>query len=121
MLRTIRKGDPELRATLIELRKASRSHHAPIWAAVAERLDRPRHQIQPVNVSRLERIARESETVVVAGKLLAAGTLRKKVTVAAYRFSVGAREKVQSAGGQAITIHELIHSNAEGKGVRLLG
>jgi large subunit ribosomal protein L18e len=121
MLRTIRKEDPDLRAVLIQLRKAATAHEAPIWAAVAERLARPRHQSYAVNVSRLERVARPSETIVVPGKLLAAGTLRKPLTVAAYRFSAGAREKVLAAGGTALTLPELIHAQAAGKGVRVVG
>jgi large subunit ribosomal protein L18e len=121
MLRTIRKGDPELRRTLIELRKAARSHKAPLWHAVAERLDRPRHQLNPVNVAHLERLAHEKETIVVAGKVLAEGKITKPLVVAAYRFSETARTKLLAAGGEAISIHELVHSHPDGKGVRLLG
>ncbi|MCI4363870.1 MAG: 50S ribosomal protein L18e [Thermoplasmata archaeon] len=121
MLQTIRKGDPELRRTLIELRKAARSHNAPLWRAVAERLDRPRHAVLPVNVGHLERLAHEKEMVVVAGKVLAEGSITKPVVVAAYRFSESARTKVKAAGGETMTIHELMHAHPDGKGVRLLG
>lgn len=121
MLRTIRKKDPDLRSVLIQLRKAASAHDAPIWAAVAERLARPRQQSYAVNVSRLERVAKPSETVVVPGKLLATGKLRKPLTVAAYRFSEGAREKVHAAGGRTLTLPELLHAHGEGTGVRIVG
>ncbi len=120
MLRTIRKENPELVRTLLELKRAARAHDAPIWANVAEQLSRPRHQRTPVNVGHLERLVAENETVVVPGKLLAEGSLSKKVTVAAFHYSQEARSKVHSAGGTALTIHELLKAKPDGTGVRLL-
>jgi large subunit ribosomal protein L18e len=120
MLRTIAKENPELRRTLIDLRKAARTHQAPLWAAVAERLARPRHQTTPVNVSHLERLAEPKATVVVPGKLLADGRLTKPLTVAAFSCSPAAREKVHQAGGTVVTIHDLVKSRPDGSGVRLL-
>ncbi len=119
MLRTIVKENPELRRTLIELRKAAKAHDAPIWAAVAERLARGRHQTTPVNVGHLERIIEAKATVVVPGKLLADGRITKPLTVAAFHTSASAREKIHRAGGSVITIHELVKERPDGAGVRL--
>lgn len=121
MLRTIRKGNPELRRLLVELRKASKSHDAPLWAAVARRLDRGRHRSPPVNLGHLERLIAPKETVVVPGKLLGDGALTKPLTVAAFSYSTAARTKIHSAGGVALSIEELLKSQPEGRGVRLLG
>ena len=121
MLRTIRKENPELVRTLLELRKASKAHEAPIWGAVAERLARARHQSPPVNVGHLDRLARADETVVVPGKLLAGGDLSKRLTVAAFTYSADARIKIHGAGGKALTIAELVKAKPDGSGVRLLG
>ncbi|MCI4368366.1 MAG: 50S ribosomal protein L18e [Thermoplasmata archaeon] len=120
MLRTIRKENPELVRTLIELRRASRANSAPIWGAVAERLNRPRHQTTPLNVGHLERLAEANDTVVVAGKLLAHGEIGKPITVAAWGYSGRARQKIHGAGGKALTIEELIKAKPDGSGVRLL-
>jgi large subunit ribosomal protein L18e len=120
MLRTIRKEDPELVRVLIELRKAARAHKAPLWGAVAERLARARHQVKPLNVGRLDFLAREHETVVVPGKVLASGKLTKPVTVAAFHYSAVAVEKIHGAGGKALSIHELLKAHPNGQGVRLL-
>lgn len=120
MLREIRKANSELARTLIALRRASKSHKAPIWAAVAERLNRPRHQVDPMNVGQIERLAHAKDTVVIPGKLLASGRLTKAVTVAAFHYSDAAREKVHRAGGQAVTIDDLLKSHPDGTGVRLL-
>lgn len=120
MLRTILKENPELRRTLIELRRAAASHHAPIWGAVAESLARPRHAHPPINVGHLERLAKADETVIVPGKLLAAGRLSKRLTVAAFHYSEEARTKIHGAGGKALTIEELLKARPDGGGVRLL-
>jgi len=121
MLRTIRKENPELVRTLVELRRASKAHQAPVWGAVAEKLARPRHQHGPVNVGHLERLAESGDTVVVPGKLLAAGALTKNLTVGAFHYSEGARTKIHGAGGKALSIEELVKAKPDGTGVRLLG
>lgn len=121
MLRTIEKGNPELRRTLIELRRAAKVHEAPVWAAVAEKLARPRHQHAPLNVGRLEQLAAsKAMAFVVPGKLLAQGRLTKPVTVAAFHYSEEAREKVHRAGGTAVTILELVKTHPNGSGVHIL-
>ena len=115
-----RKANPELAKLIVELKKAARAHQAPIWAAIAARLERPRHQVVPVNVGQLSRVAAAGETVVVPGKLLADGHLAKRLTVAAFGFSTEARGKVRAAGGTALTLHDLLKSHPDGSGVRLL-
>ena len=120
MLRTIRKENPELARTLIELRKAAKANQAPVWGHLAEELARSRHQRSPVNVGHLERLARADETVVVPGKLLAAGRLSKPLTVAAFHYSAEARSKIHDAGGHALSIPELLKSRPDGAGVRIL-
>jgi large subunit ribosomal protein L18e len=115
-----RKENPELLRTVVELRKAAKAHAAPVWLAVAERLERPRHQRVPMNVGHLERIASVGETVAVAGKLLAEGRLAKRLTVAAFGFSAGARGKIVAAGGAAMSLQDLIRAHPDGAGVRLL-
>lgn len=116
----IRKENPELARVIIELNKAARTHKAPVWRAAAERLGRPRHQVFPLNVGHLERLAESQETIVVPGKLLAEGTLTKSLTVGAVSYSSEARSKVRAAGGNALSISELLKSHPDGKGVRLL-
>jgi large subunit ribosomal protein L18e len=118
MVRTIRKDDPELVRTLLALRHAAIEHKAAVWGAVAERLARPRHQVDPVNLAHLERLG-VTGTIVVPGKVLAQGELTNPVTIAAFRFSEAARAKIHAAGGQTLSISELLKSKPDGTGVRL--
>lgn len=120
MARPIRKKNTELVRLVVELRRAARSHDAPLWGSVADRLERSRHQANPLNVGHLERLTRSDETVVVAGKLLATGPLTKRLTVAAFAYSEEARDKIRAAGGSAVSLHDLLKSRPDGAGVRLL-
>jgi len=119
MARSIAKDNSELVRAIVELRRAARAQKAPIWASAADRLERSRHQVVPVNVGHLERLAAADETILVPGKLLAEGTLSKKLTVAAFAYSKEARAKIHAAGGVAITLHDLLKIRPDGAGVRL--
>lgn len=120
MARPVRKQNSELVRLVGELRRTARAQHAAIWATVADRLERPRHQVRPVNLGHLERLARPEETVIVPGKLLADGLLTKPLTVAAFAYSADARSKVHAAGGHALSLHDLLKARPDGAGVRLL-
>jgi large subunit ribosomal protein L18e len=120
MARRFRKENPELLRVLVELRRAARTHHAPVWESVADRLERPRHATVPLNVGQLERLTTADEMIVVAGKLLSEGPLSKRLTVGAFSYSAGARAKVHAAGGAALTLPELVKTKPDGKGVRFL-
>jgi large subunit ribosomal protein L18e len=120
MAHPIPKQNPELVRLVVELRRAARAHHAPIWASVADRLERPRHQLAPLNVGHLERLAETDETIAVPGKLLADGPLSKRLTVGAFAYSTEARAKIHAVGGSALTLHDLVRARPDGTGVRLL-
>ncbi len=120
MAPSISKDNSELVRLVVELRRAARTHDAPIWTSVADRLERPRHRVAPLNVGHLERLTDANDTVAVAGKLLADGPLSKRLTVAAFAFSDGARTKIHAAGGTALSLHDLLRAKPDGAGVRLL-
>jgi len=109
-----------LRKLITRLKKEANANNAPIWDYVAELLSRPARRRPVVNLSRIERYASDGETILVPGKVLGAGILRKKVTVAAAAFSEKALEKIISAGGRALTIEELLQENPKGSGVRVM-
>ena len=105
-----------LRKTLDELRKTK----TPFWRRVEELLSRPARERVVVNLSKINRYAREGDVVVVPGKVLGAGELDKKVTIAAFSFSYTAIEKITQAGGKAIHISELVKENPKGKDLKVI-
>jgi large subunit ribosomal protein L18e len=114
------KGDPELRRLLGEVHRQGHGATTGLWEAAEAHLARSRHHRRPVNVGHLERIAKAQEVLLVPTKLLASGVLTKPLTVGALAFSPGAREKIQSAGGKALSLTELMAQHGDGKGVRLV-
>ncbi|MEM1689815.1 MAG: 50S ribosomal protein L18e [Candidatus Hadarchaeales archaeon] len=112
--------NPILRKLIRDLRKLAKERKARIWEDVADRLEMPRRARPEVNLSQINRYADGGETVVVPGKVLAAGRLTKSVTVAAFKFSKSAIKKIVEAGGRAITIKQLMEENPDGKRVRLM-
>jgi large subunit ribosomal protein L18e len=116
-----RQKNPQTHRVVVALRKAANAHDAPIWGSVADRLERPRHGLTPVNVAHLDRLAAPEEWVVVPGKVLADGAITKPITVGATGYSTEARAKIHAAGGTTLTIPELLHAKPDGAGVRILG
>lgn len=110
-----------LRLLVSDLRKAYKRYGAPIWKTVAEMLYKPRRRRIVVNVDRIATFTKSGDTVVVPGKVLGGGNIGHPVTVAAWRFSTIARRKIERAGGECITIRELIRRNPVGKNVKIIG
>jgi large subunit ribosomal protein L18e len=113
------KTSPRLGTLVADLKSAAR-RGGEVWADVAETLEKPRRRHAEVNLSRIERYAREEETVVVPGKVLGSGALRKSVEVAAVDFSSTAETKIEQADGEALTLERLVEDNPEGSGVRVI-
>jgi large subunit ribosomal protein L18e len=115
------KTNPQLLALIFDLKAMTRENGAPIWRDIALRLEKPKSSWAEANLSRLERYAKDGETVLVPGKVLAAGSVSKKLTVAAYDFSDAAAAGIKAAGGKTMTLRELMDENPEGSKVRIMG
>ncbi|QLG62492.1 50S ribosomal protein L18e [Halorarum salinum] len=113
------KTNPRLQNLIAELKSVARSSDAAVWQDVADRLEKPRRTHAEVNLGRIERYANEDETVVVPGKVLGSGVLRKDVTVAAVDFSGTAETKIDQAG-RAMTLEEALSNNPSGSDVRVI-
>ncbi|UCE80892.1 MAG: 50S ribosomal protein L18e [Methanobacteriota archaeon] len=121
MGRISKKTNPNLLDLIKRLKDAGRIHEAPVWRDIALRLEGPASNWAEVNVGRLDRYANDDEVIVIPGKLLGAGEISKKVTVAAFNASGKARMKVTGAGGMNLSIEELIEKNPKGSRVRIMG
>ena len=120
-MKKLTKTDPNLTLLVDELKRESREKDIAIWRDIALRLEKPSRNWAEVNLSRLERYCNEGDVIVVPGKVLGAGNLNKKLTVAAFRFSNSAKKAIEDAGGKNLSIMELVRQNPEGSGVRIMG
>jgi large subunit ribosomal protein L18e len=116
-----KKSNPNLVGLIQHLKDVGRINEAPVWRDIALRLEGPMRHWAEVNVGKINRYASENEIVVIPGKLLGAGEIEKKVTVAAYRSSGQAKEKIEKAGGRSMSIEELTVQNPKGSKVRIMG
>jgi large subunit ribosomal protein L18e len=114
-------ANPELINTIRFLKKSAKENDAKIWRNIAEVLSRTRRKRIAVNLSRVNRYAKEGETVAVPGKVLAAGEIDHPVTVSAFAFSRKAITKIQKAKGKCLSYRELLKKNPKGNSVRIIG
>ncbi|HIH18099.1 MAG TPA: 50S ribosomal protein L18e [Nanoarchaeota archaeon] len=100
------KENPRLRNLIITLKKQKQL----FWHQVAKELATPSRRAARVNIFKLNKHAKDKETILVPGKVLSAGSISKQVRVAAFSFSKIAREKIKHAGGSTMQIEELLKS-----------
>ena len=113
--------NPVLQSLIRELKKRSREQSVNLWRRVATDLEKPTRQRRVVNLSSLSRYTKEDEVIVVPGKVLGAGDLSHKLTIAAFQFSNGAKEKIEKVGAKIVPLLELSKENPSGKGVKIIG
>ena len=109
----------QLQNLLVELEE--KAQQSRFWKSAVKDLTKQSRQQRTVNVYKIDRYARDGETVLVPGKVLSVGEINKPVAVAAVNFSAEAKRKIIEAKGKALSIKELLQSNPDGKKVRILG
>lgn len=115
-----RKTNPHIVELIQELRKVAATTSTPIWAAVAERLSAPNKTWAQVNVGKVGEVLQKGEIALVPGKVLSTGDAAQGVKVAAVNFSEFARQKITKAGGQCLSIQEVVKLAPKGQGVRIV-
>jgi len=115
------KTNPNLISLIKELKNQAREKEAPIWRDVAERLEKSSKHWAEVNLSSIERNAEEGDTIVIPGKVLGAGFLRKEVTIGAFKASRRAEESIAEAGGELLNLRELAEREPKGSGIKIMG
>lgn len=116
-----RKTNPQLRELIIELRRVGATTPAPLYRDLAARLSASNRQWAQVNVGKVSDVVQEGEIGLVPGKVLSSGEPKQGLKVAAVNFSAFARQKIEKAGGQCLSIQQLVQQAPQGKGVRIVG
>ncbi|QGA80922.1 50S ribosomal protein L18e [Candidatus Nanohalobium constans] len=104
---------------LLETIEMLQEQDAPVWSSVAENLGKVNRRRAEVNLSDIERVAEDGETIVVPGKVLGSGYLNKEVNVAAFKASNSAKNQI-SEEGEFMFIQDLVEENPEGENVRVV-
>lgn len=120
MTRRNDKSNPHLTELIRLLKQTSRENEVQIWGDIASRLENSRKNYAEVNVSKINRYAKDGETLIIPGKVLGSGIVETGVTVAALSFSGAAVSKITGAKGQCISIEQLLSQNPKGSRIRIL-
>ena len=113
--------NPFLQDLIHELKKRSNEQSVNLWKRIAVELEKPTRQRRVVNLSRINRHTKENETIVVPGKVLGAGMLNHKLTIAAFQYSDGAKEKLEKSKSTIVSLLDLSKESPSGKKIRIIG
>lgn len=111
---TKKKTNPELAMSIIEARKNEK------WFPISAIISGPRSRRAAVNLDKIDKIAKEGDTIVVPGKVLGVGKISKKIRISALAFSEEAKEKLKDKKCEIVTILEEIKSNPKASGIKLI-
>jgi large subunit ribosomal protein L18e len=109
-----RKTNPELVETIIAAKKAK------AWGEIVGLISTPRKRHISINLSEIDKKAKQGDIIVIPGKVLSQGEISKKIKIVALNFSEKAREKLLKSDSEAISMLKEIKSNPEAKGIKIL-
>jgi large subunit ribosomal protein L18e len=115
------KANEHLQTLISELKRQSREQNVNLWSRIAMDLEKPTRMRRIVNLSKIDHVTKDDETIVVPGKVLGTGELKHKVTIAAFTFSRQALEKIQKADSKHYTLMDFMKKNPKGSNTRIIG
>ncbi|MHA1224433.1 MAG: 50S ribosomal protein L18e [Candidatus Heimdallarchaeaceae archaeon] len=120
MIKKTGTTDPNLIKLINNLKKKSSETKVALWKAVAKELEKPRRKKVATNLSKINRYTKENDVVVVPGSVLGSGNLSHKLTIAALRFSSGAKEKLDAANCHSLLIDELLEGDYPANKIKII-
>ena len=101
-----KKTNPELVETISLAKKNN-------LLDLAKKLSKPTRLQSKVSLDKLNKL--KEEKVIVIGKVLGQGEIKRKIEIAALGFSESAKVKLNKAGSRVMTIKQAIKDKFEGK------
>ena len=104
-----------------DLKQASKKNEAAIWSKLADLAIKPSSTKRIVNLTRINKITKESDVLFVPGKVLGTGNMSHKITLSSFSMSTTAANKIIQSGGNVISYSDMIKKFPTGKGVIIFG
>ncbi|MBW6442691.1 50S ribosomal protein L18e [Patescibacteria group bacterium] len=92
----------------------------PEWIQVASMLASPRKNFINLNLDEIDKASKEGESVVICGKVLSQGEIKKKIKIIAFNFSESSKEKLLKLKVPTLSIIEEIKQNPEARDIKVL-
>jgi len=106
-----KKNNPILVETIMLAKKSNNLE-------LARKLSGSTRKQTQINLTQLNQL--KEDKVIIVGKVLGGGDIKKKMSIYALGFSSQAKEKLAKAGCETKTIHEEIKKNPKLSGVKVL-
>ncbi|NHI91707.1 MAG: 50S ribosomal protein L18e [Candidatus Lokiarchaeota archaeon] len=116
MIKPLKSTNPLKHDLLIKLWSTKRRS----WRTVAKKLSKSKKESIRVNLSKINKLTKENDIIVVPGKILGDGNLDHKLTLAAFSFSETTRNKLLQNKIKILTIEELLESNPKGSKIKII-
>ena len=79
-----KKFERKIQPDLIRITLLLKKQKKPFWLAVANLLLKPRRKKVAVNLTKINKLTKANDSVIVPGKVLSSGELEHNVTIAAF-------------------------------------
>lgn len=113
-VRKARKTNPEIVATI-----SAASEHKE-WLAFAKIISSSTRKYTSINISDIEKMSKEGDIIVVAGKVLGSGDLTKKIRICALGASQSALNKLKKTKSEYAQVMDEIKKNPKASGVKFI-
>jgi large subunit ribosomal protein L18e len=118
IMKALDKKNLQTQKLISELYRLSKDKKKEVYAVIAKSLMAPTRKINAVNFFKLQKSSHvvDGDIIVIPGKLLAVGTLEKKITIYANGFSESAKAKFKNIK----LLSDLIKDNVDYKKIKLI-
>ena len=114
------KTNPRTLNMVKEMYALSEKEGAAIWKDLAKRFEKPRRNWAEVNLSRLNRVTKKGDVIVVPGKILGNGLIEHPIEAYVFSISESAKSAIEKAKGKVGIIEDLMKKNPKATGVRII-
>ncbi|MFQ6025648.1 MAG: 50S ribosomal protein L18e [Nitrosopumilaceae archaeon] len=104
-----------------DLKKTSKKNKASIWSRLAQLAVKPSSAKRVVNLTKINRLTKENDVIVVPGKVLGTGLILHKITLCSFSISNSAAKRILESGGRILSFKEMAKKFPTGKGVTIIG
>jgi large subunit ribosomal protein L18e len=112
--RAANKENPETKKLVTLLQKQKDN----IWHDVAKHIVRPKRRAVAVNIEKINKISKDSEIIIVPGKVMNKGSLNHNIVLIALKYSQGAKDKLAKKANM-MSIQDFIEKKSAFKGINM--
>jgi len=92
----------------------------PAWEKIIKKVSGSRRKRLELNLDEIDNQTKDNDLVIIPGRVLGKGNIKKKIKISAMKYTESAKEKLKESKIEFNLIEEEIKSNPEGKGIKVL-